>query len=592
MSRIQEGYENELPEGSIATESDKVLSKKKKCMRLLERDRATKNMLRSEWESIQDDYDLAGNVQVSPHPSEIIHSHITRTVVQKIKQKLAVPKWDISILKDTKLSEEAKLLTSATIKAGVELMAEEANIYGAFKGRQGAFFRYVLFGDCFLLPTWDERKKAVVVKVHSLDDIVVDSNATDIRGASDGNNLNHFGIIYDFDDYDDALEAFPFLKGKGMNWGTLPTVDDTKQMEKSMEQFADTATKSKGQVFMEIDLFCEEIRYWAGSSMTLVKEIPKEDFPYKNPETGYAENPLCRLFFSERSQGFYNDGVGHLLSERNKADTYIKNATLRGARDSALPIKVLNIAHGKQDDVIASIDRALQDQRDGLVGVVLNETSRDGEQTIKGQIQNLNGAQIDTGAMNIVDGMVERDIVNMGINRQDVNSDPNKTAQAVSADNISANASIADNSKQNAEEIEHLLQMIIWMNAQLIKTSDKRYIKVSEKLGDKTMELENMTLGDCISLMKDFPVKVSVLETTGVMPDSAVEVQKGINLLQLVASTSAGSQAHAQVLSKVLEDSGYMLPASEVFAQPNPPEQPQPEQQQQPQMEQPQQPLM
>ena len=96
MKRKDQGFDNELPEELLEEQKEDIQRRQKKCSRLINGDREIKNTLRPVWEKIQDDYDLAGNVQLTKDPVTLIHSHITRSVVRNIKKKLSL--FDFGII--------------------------------------------------------------------------------------------------------------------------------------------------------------------------------------------------------------------------------------------------------------------------------------------------------------------------------------------------------------------------------------------------------------------------------------------------------------------------------------------------------------
>ncbi|MEA3339268.1 MAG: hypothetical protein U9R15_04820, partial [Chloroflexota bacterium] len=508
---------------------------------------------------------LAGNVQLTKDPVTLIHSHITRSVVRNIKKKLSLFDWDFDAYGNVNIGDDDEgRMNKCIIEAGIKKLIEKGNVYGAFKGRQGMNFRYVLFGDGVVLPTWDVKKKCTVARIVSIDDVAIDSNATDIRNASDGKNLNHFGIFYNFADYDEAVETFPKLKDVKLKWGEFPTKEELKNLQQSDEQYAqeDSDNKKKGQVFLEVDVNNESITYWAGASMTMIDEIKGKDYIYRD-EDGEAINPIARFFFSERSNGFYNDGIGHLLSERTNLDTEVKNETIRGVKENANPLKVLNVEEGKENTVLDYVAEASADRAEGLSGIITNPIGKDGKGVINGTIQNLSEARADTTSMQVIDSMIEDDIINMGTNRKDVSSNPNKTASAVTQDNISGNESIADASRQNAQEYEVLLQTMLSMNLKMISEDDKRKLKLKEKIGE--YEVKDITLGDFVELAKKADIKINVLETTGVMPDTVVEIEKGMRLIELVGSVAPQSKVSAKVLSDTLGKYGIDIAPEDIF---------------------------
>lgn len=570
--RIDQGFENELPEGGIKELTEKRKRKQMRAVRLLRRNVNIRSKMRQEWDQIQLDYDLAGNVQSTPQNSELTHSHKTRDVSKKIKQKLDLHAWDIEIFDD--LSVESMELTKATMKSTVKELMRMSNRYRCFKGEKGVHSKFPLYGDAFVIPEFDERRKAIKMKVHSLDSVYFNPKATSMRNSPDGMDVNNVIIIYDYDDWDDFIEKFGENKDfKNIKWGRIPHQEsEFESLSLTVDQENSDCANSPGQVAVEINIDTEEVTTYAGENMWVIKEIEGTKFPYRKMHTKEPYIPVFRYFFSERSNGFYNDGVGHLLSERTNVDTMITNSVIQGVKNNALPLRKLDVYEDKVEEVDASLYRGLEDLDAGGLGIMYNPVEKN-RPVLSGKIENVSGSFTNTEGLTVIDNMINSDIVNLGVNIKDVNSDPNKTASAVHEDNVAGIEIIQEISRQNAPEDKELIEAVIQLNTTVIKESDDRKINIDRKIfGD--IPAKNATLGRGIALLKTIDYRITMTDVSGVTPDSTVKRREDVEVMSTAAAMAPGAPINMKLLLEYLESQGKDIKEDDlVVPQPEQPEQ-------------------
>jgi hypothetical protein len=217
----------------------------------------------------------------------------------------------------------------------------------------------------------------------------------------------------------------------------------------------------------------------------------------------------------------------------------------------------LDVKNGGGVEAENKVFQAINDLKDGTgAGIIFLDRGTDG--TEMGKVQNLFAEQTSTQGVEYVNRLLQYDLVNIGVNTQDVSSDPGKTAFAVREDNIASSEIATEYLVKNASEISLALELTLELNKKMIKDTDTRTFRMDKGLFMEGVDAKN-TLGDWVKFAKEVDFEIDMRLESGVAPDSSVSRQKALDNMQIISQMFPGTPVQKKMAIKFMEESGIRL---------------------------------
>jgi len=600
-------YIYELPTNTVQGDTDKGIVKR--MLETIEYGKRINDDRKEELQEIQNAYENAFAVE-EQEGSRFMYSTLLMTMCKKVYERLDLLNWDINFyakdpidedeirkkvisgLKrrglndeeaerqylldlETRLEredEEGKIMP-AIAKAAIQEVMQKGGFSSVIKeSKDSAYSRSVSIGDSFIQINPQEGDYPIEYEIVSQENVLIDPQAIQIRGAASGRNLERVALIYNYtyDNYVDKvvnkLEGKAKQRALNVQWGELPiTVDKDEKFNERDNEIEDDRI---GQVCMYVDIPAREVVWAAGSAATIIKREKGDDFPFIKDKKPYI--PLAHFMAMPSTKGFHNKGVGHYMYQKNYIDELVKNKTISSVLKRIDPYWIIDTTPENSSNLISQFYAADEAASKGEPAIIINEV-RPGQQGI-GNVQSLSGeAPSDIGA--VVENILTKDIVEFGISPSETQTQSTKTATAILSEQENANTLVREIAKRIAPEYRFLIEITIEYMKKLISTRSKVRFDTSNiepaNLAQRLL-LRSVTLGRVVEFLKKHNYRIKMDSLSGIIPTNAVEAARLMEAYQLAAATPAG----ARILQKMLALRNINYDVSDLTIQQQEPEQP------------------
>ena len=547
------------------------------------------------YDQIIKDYENAGSTK-GQYGSHFVFSKRTYSVVQKIKERWMFPKFSV-VFKRQVLGkdEEQEKIEEQILTRAVEFVLREGGLKTVWAGKGGVNFKAPLLGDAMIMiETTDDRSFPINFRMLSLDRIYITPEASSMRYASDRKNVKQLSYIVDYD-YDSFMNDWgDTMKKEGVKpsdivWGDIPSdLNNNQRLNQTNEQYSIEEGDRKGQICIYYDIEKkgeESYIVFAGSNAKIIKSRIGKDYRFfiKQGEKRVPYIPVSHIFCKEKVTGFWNMGYGHLVSEINQLDDFMKNQFIMGLLKSINPLDTIVVGENKALEAQYRIEQASLDRLQGQHGLVINELDGNGNPLI-GNIQSLTSGDTSQAYERFQTVISEYDTIDLGVNTKDASTPASKTATAIETEEAAQQAAIQVLTEQNTGEIKFLIEVAIDFIRKFVSENDNtpldtRDITMPMNLVDEALQgvdpeiaermrpqlerqireksIRDFTLGEASRILKDkdMEVEVKIQSGSAFKPSSTRRLQNKQFLLNLVL----GTKAHPIILREISEELGTPL---------------------------------
>lgn len=427
------------------------------------------------------------------------------------------------------------------VTAGVATSLDKARYVQTFRDKGGVFHRMLTFGDAFyLMSANDERNKdeaPIKFEILSNSNIYVDPYATQIRGGSSATKM----VVVSSYSFAEVRDMFPRQKDK-IGPGQIPR--DTGFFKEQGRTYLQTAKlEDITEVAHFFDISNNVYAVFVGAECTLVKELHGDKYPFMKDGEPYI--PVGQFICMPAIEGFYNHGIGDMIYELAIIQQSLMNMEIAHVQDNTYPMTLVNVPQGEAASFFQKMGLAQQLVAAGQKGMIAMEygaganPSQVSAQTLL--TQNL------TNEWQLLTDRLDRELMRMGINLDEIERGSNVTASQVLAEEESANSFVKQIMEYNASETQFLVEVTMDLMKKFIRKSNKTPLNLTTRvqIDGVDIPMSSITLGGVADELKEYNYFVKVNSRSGSIPSNTMERAQVTTMLQV---TPPGTPAYGKLM--------------------------------------------
>lgn len=441
---------------------------------------------------------------------------IAEMVKKGMTEQEANDEYVLAKLQRRKQEKQEAKFRNAYMKAGVIQILKESGWFSAFHGKGGVYPGIVHYGDKFARPVAREDGFPVQIEVCSADMISVPKGVTDIRNAPRGETARMLTMTstLSYDEYVHDI-AGGNVKGEKAKVSIGGMMNNDVKLNEEYEK------ERKVDVVTHYDLLMREQAMIVGGKKTVVEHLKK----YPHQVKGSNVIPVAHFIGIPSLKGFYNWGVAHYMFQIGNVKKIVENKGLHKILKEIDPLHYIQGIPGGANMVNALVNEAQSNIQSGTgTGIIYDEPDASGNYAT-GNVQTLTPAPT-ANIGELAEVIVDRNITEFGVGMQEVQTDSNKTAAAVTIEQETANLLIKGIARGNAPETKILIELVIEAAKKLVPTTNDIRVDTSKIIPEDEMQeavLEDLTIGDIIAELKETDVVINMEHMRGIAANDSVK---------------------------------------------------------------------
>ena len=435
----------------------------------------------------------------------------------------------------------------AVVSAGINTICDTGGLDEVMRDKGGVFQNLILYGDGYFTVNENENEDEedsvpIVFDVYSNSNIVLDNNATKMRGR--GGKAVTKAMVYSEFLIDEAKDIFGD-ETIGEAKGKIPRNDvalDNLNKDESQKNEVDT---------VEIGYFwnISKKKYIvvAGEEMKELENKSGDAYPFiKN---GVAYIPIFNFICQPSAKGIYNHGLGDYIYELAGVSQRLMNLGINHAYKGADPITILNLPQGKAKKFIKQLDSANRMRSKGkdAYAVVEHDPMNPGASSVSSQSIN---TQSLVNEWQMIFDRLTNELKRWGINVDAVEHGSGITASQIISEEEARSAFVKQIMEYNASETQFLIEVVI-DKLKDVSSNNETPINTTIKFEQEGVEgevtVDDITIGDIASELKKHNYYVKVNSRTGVFPTN---IMKRAQISRVLPSLQPGTPAHTKMLKE------------------------------------------
>lgn len=501
------------------------------------------------------------NPASSPHKlnASSLYFGVLRTV-----QQLRMPDWSLAgsgRQSSTELQIVTQLLQNLMDRAGYRHVWTEQNL------------PMVQTGDAFMsvgmLEKRAEKGFPFTYRAESTARIYFPREATRLRNPGHDREARQVVIVREYDT-DQAMDLFPGMIDHKEDAGPISiagaltgTYGGDKQPDAANRQ---ENGKETVQVAELIDLNAQERVLLFGPKMKVGRVQKGKDFPYRHWQTNEPYINLMHRQFFRLQTGMLGRGLLHAVYKLAIVERMLKNMGITYELQNLNPVKIVNVRGMTEHELKMKHKEARESQAALQEGVIFANAEQ--------------GADVKTMRTEpVIDELarvlqqIDRSFLDVGVNLQDLLTNPQKTAFAVEVEAVASTNLARYIQNQNSFAIEEAIGFAMNMVRQHVRDNDPTPLYVTQPVRVSSgrsvevpgvtvqneqgqSELVDLTLGDLAKNLREHEYRIVVHTNSGVVNPEYLKNMKRREALAL-ASQLGKAQLVAEIGAEMLRDVGY-----------------------------------
>ena len=538
----------------------------------------------SERDTLDDERDSVSGTDNPTVTNKRTNSSLAHKITYNFLKQLSTPSFQIIC---GAMSETERLITQSLF----EDVLEKAGWRNVLTNKKtGAQKEYISFGDAVI--GFGSNNKIFPFTYWNVDfnKIAVNSDANQFNSPGSEREVRKFVCVKEYQDTQ-FFAMYPQAEGK-VTVGALPTVSQDGSLDnKTTESQKDVEKAKRIQV-----AYCYDLDYMgglymivAGKNSYVIKELAGKNYPFRDRDNN-AIIPYDGLTCFTRTKGFVNYGILQIIYKLGEMHRVLTNMGITYTLSNSNPVRIVATSQS-ETEFAGAFSRAQQRAKDGKVPVMVN---KDGKEF--GGVTTLQTNPI-INEMNGILAALEKDLMQMGFNINDISTDTSKTLGALQLEVAAATSLVRYLQTENAPAYERLLQMLVQaIKERMVDDSEiilscSASIRTSEgeinvggvpavdeqgnlmKKGKNPKIARSWTLEDLKQMLIKYP-EIDIEVTGGVQNNPVLEDQFQRDMLALSDPTSKASAmikaARAKKMGMNYEESDFQ-PGSGMPQQPQQP---------------------
>lgn len=277
--------------------------------------------------------------------------------------------------------------------------------------------------------------------------------------------------------------------------GALPTVNSNGVLDAKETDFQKSITIAKRTEYAyayDLDYLAEDgerglYMTFCGKNLFVHKELSGKNYPWRDRD-GNPTKPYGHLVCFTKVKGFPNFGILQIVYKLGEMHRTLTNMGITYTLSNSNPVRIVATSQS-ESEFAGNFSRAQRRAKEGKVPIMVN---KDGKEF--GGVSTLQSSPI-INELNATLALIEKDLMQMGFNLNDIATDTAKTLGALQLEVAASTALVTYIQKENAHPLEQLLQMFVQALKERKKDDSDIKLACSVKLRNaegKTQELGGM----------------------------------------------------------------------------------------------------
>lgn len=462
------------------------------------------------------------------------------------------------------------------VSQALDLGVKETGLLHACTGRFGAFHRQILTGDAFIMAREADDDESFPIRFDTIDleSLYIDPFAVDMQNDSSYQDADEVMIVFEYS-YDEFLKLYPEQKGKVFA-GELP-MSESRYNEFDSSKYTDEQETDKEERKIQVGYYMnkslDRMVIFAGAGATQIEDGELEFSDILNRKI----LPVFQLVCFPTPRGLFNAGYGHLITRPHRVKKQLVNAAISAVINRIDPIYYTELSAEETEELTQKIEEAMDRGKLGGVKIMVFDKKAGEQKPMK--IESLIGEQL-TGDFERIYNAIDREILQMGVNLDDIPQQSVDTATQATLREQAANSNITQIQEGNGNTFQRMYELILTSIRDKVKDDNEYPLRMKEQLTAKDIQQINEDFGDILGeevteisptlgfakrILKKYPrFSIDIDLRSGAYPDMVSEWARTKELTAEIGNLAPGTPAHMNMIRQMSKISGEPISEEEL----------------------------
>lgn len=403
-----------------------------------------------ELEDIRDTVALTDNPTVS---NKRTNTSLAHKITYNILKQLDIPNIKVVC---GQMSEGERLLTQSLFEDALEKAGWRKTLTDR---KNGAFKEYISTGDSIIgFGTNPSGKFPFTYWNCDFTKIAVNTEANQMFNPGSEKEVRKMIVVKEYQN-SQLFSMWKDLEGK-VTIGALPTIDANglNAKETEMQKQITLAQRTEYAYAYDIDYLAEDgerglYMTFCGKNMYVHKNLSGKNYPWRDRD-GNPTKPYGHLVCFTKVKGFVGYGILQIVYKLGEMHRTLTNMGITYTLSNTNPVRIVATTQS-ESEFAGNFSRAQRRAKEGKVPIMVN---KDGKEF--GGVSTLQSNPI-INELNAVLALIEKDLMQMGFNLNDISTDTQKTLGALQLEVAASTSLVTYIQKENSHPLEVLLQMFV-----------------------------------------------------------------------------------------------------------------------------------